>query len=387
MDYTKYTGLVEDYEPKNTRRRVTATKAKPTRGKTVKNSLKIPVKTAAITKRYRMGSAISRARYPIRTVQMSTVSKTKRLQAYRTIKEVISLPVFLISAHACLCPFGEKCFGADIKQTTTLPANTFLINFAQSGDATCLDEEYLNRHIKNVVKYLYVHSQSDIAENPSITKFSFFSGIRRAVGPIEYPNINYTMNETITKPDGTKVLAPRSKNPYGVYELTSKIFNNADTFKARNNTMSIIPQDKDRNDWTLEQIISEVYKKKKITSAIFISGGCLTSCVNPEGKSANVRNKVSRDITRYGELMDIANAEYVNLRETFTAEELAKFKHEGPMNLGAFRLQAFPQPSEYAGMLEEGLMDPTEFSKLPALVHAENKPTLEKFMGKSFSNV
>jgi hypothetical protein len=314
--------------------------------------------------------------HPAPTAKKSTKASALQLASFkRTVKEIRSLSVFLISAHACLCPFESKCFGADIPPTFELPKQTFTLSFSQAGDATCVHDPYVIQKYQILRDYLYLHSQGDInnSANVGTTKFSMFSGMRRAVGPTEYPNINFTLNDA----PGTA----RKDNPYGVYELTSKAFTNALSHETLNNTLSILSEDASRTDWTLQQIIQEVYAKKKISSALFIIGGCLTSCNNPDkAKTEADREKISADLTRHGLLQDIANNEYTNRRHVYTLEEIQSMKQYKNIvpNIPVSYLQSFPQPGEYREMLKAGLMTPVTFKTLPEIVHHENRAQLEK---------
>ena len=282
------------------------------------------------------------------------------------------LPVFFINAHSCLCPSKGKCFERDFKPITDLPKDTFVVSIAQSGDFSCVTEEQFCNNIDNIRRYLYHHSESDIeyANQIGKTSFSILSGLRRAVGPIEYPNINYTLNDWITV-DGSKRLKPRSENEYGVYEMTSMI--GCDL----KNTKSILPQDAKRKDWSLEDIIKEVYKIKKIRSAIFISGGCLTACPTP-------KKAMSNNISKYGRLIDIANAAYTTSIETLIKEELDQLHLIRAQNEGFGRPTTFLGMPEMAKMLKNGLYSPDELSSMRLTIHDDNIKEVEKLMKRPF---
>jgi hypothetical protein len=258
-----------------------------------------------------------------------------------------------------------------------------VISLAQAGEFACPNEKLYWLVRGELRKYLSMHSESDFNYDPLVGKdtFALFSGIRRAVGGkinnsehILYPNINFTINEY-----KNSALVSRDENPYGIYDM-EKI---PASFELKNKN-SVLPQNKARNNWFLEDIINEVYRKLRIRSAIFVLGGCLSTCHNiNKNTPANKRKAIEDSIITTGQLMDIANAYYPTLRETYMKSELAE-NQEAPLNVGTYEMQAFPQVSEFESMLKEGLTDPAHLRELPLGVHSENRPNIEKLMKKKF---
>jgi hypothetical protein len=363
-------------------------KAKPSGTK------RVGVKSNEAIKRSRNARAATR-KLPQGAKWVRKVPRTKGLDkalAEATQVEVMNIPMFLIDAHACLCaPSKDKCFGRPYESVFTLPKDTFLLSFAQSGEGACTTPGTVWSMEDNMRKYLYTHSEGDIGGNDRVgrSRFSFFSGIRRAVGgtnptngyTTEIPNINFTMNESDKNPDGSikkgangkTVLIPRASNPYGVYDANDPTIVDADGYYRPNNTMSLLPQDPDREDWTLKDIIEEVYRIRKIRSAIFVSLGCLSPC----GKAVT-----SDDLTEAGILFDRANAEYVNLRETFTESEMRSLGIEQPYNLGLVKQQAYPNASEVLAGIKAGLHN-RELLEVPRAYHYENRNEIARALRAS----
>jgi hypothetical protein len=363
-------------------------KAKPSGTK------RVGVKSNEALKRSRNERALTRKlKKEVKTIRkLPPVAELNLRRARATIEQVKRIPMFLIDAHSCTCaPSKDKCFRKPYDPVVKLPEDTFFISFAQSGEAACTIPGTVWAKENDLRRYLYTHSEGDVGGNVRVgkTHFSFFSGVRRAVGghnPVNdyttvIPNVNYTMNEFERNPDGSykkghdgkNILVPQEKNPYGVYDASDRRIADASRNYRPNNTLSLLPQDPSRSDWTLKQIIEEVYALKGISSAIFVSLGCLTPC------GADV---TSDDLTEAGALFDRANAEYVNLRETFTAGEMRAYKITPPVDLAVSAQYAFPNVSEVVAGIKAGLHN-REILEVPRAYHFENRNEIAKALRAS----
>jgi hypothetical protein len=287
-----------------------------------------------------------------------SVSKTnieKALQLYFSLKEV---PMYLILGHACICPTSGLCFDETPKNTEfAIPNNTYFVNFAQPGDFYCGSTSKVLKNMENIRSYLSLHSESDIPTTEEVgkTKFSFFSGVQRATSsddqePVLYPNIAFSFN----KDDGN--LDP-TNNDQGVYVLPK--------FGKLNNTMSILPQDANRKNWFLEDIVQEVYEKTGANKGIFLLAGCLSIC--------SLRQKMS-DLNHAAELIHLANVRYTSLRETFTQEEM--IKHIGiealPRDEGTYVPVSTMSPMEIQHMTNLCVTCPRRIMEIPYILHGNN---------------
>jgi len=220
-----------------------------------------------------------------------------------------TFPIYAISAHSCLVtPHYAK--HSSSKHTITVPKDTYIVSFSSPGDYTLSDNETLQticENLSNLRKFMNVHSTSDIKPSKKTKKrtYSLFSNVHRAAPTSLYPNINYTMNN-VDRERPTR----RAYNEYGVYRLDTLEPENAPLLK---NKVSLVPQDIDREDFYLDDIIQEVYEKTGIHNGIFINLGCLTPFRGP------ATSKYMEDMER---IFDEANTMYNTLVPTLTAEEI-----------------------------------------------------------------
>lgn len=279
----------------------------------------------------------------VKVITHSTVSKTRFDLAKKLIQTINRLPVYLISAHACICKKGATCFGERHPFTFEVPRNTFIVSIAQPGETVlgCVDPT-INYHVNDIKQFLYLHSTSDIKVSSDIgkTQYQFFSGLQRASHPSAYPNVLYTFNEF--NEDGT--ILKRNRNPYGVYEITDLMQ------YSRTNITSIIPQDILRENWTLHDIINEVYAKTHRRNGIFISSGCLVGCFTDEPLAS---------LKEAGEIAHIADNEYNTNNETLTAKELLSIGGTLPVNSGVMEPFTRLNPKVLEQMVKSGLYSPT----------------------------
>ncbi len=290
-----------------------------------------------------------------------SVSKTnivKAIQFYNSLKEV---PMYLILGHACICPSTGVCFDETPKRTEfAIPNNTYFVNFSQPGDFYSCSTSMMLKNTENIRSYLSLHSETDIPTTNKVgkTKFSFFSGVQRAASSddqehVLYPNIAFSLNAD----DGKQPILDPTKNDQGVYLLPQ--------FGKVNNTMSILPQDANRKNWFLEDIIQEVYEKTGTNKGIFLLAGCLSIC--------SLRQKMS-DLNRAAELMHLANVRYPSLRETFTQEEM--IQHIGvealPVDVGTYHPVSTMSPMEIQHMTNLCVTCPRRIMEIPSILHDNN---------------
>jgi hypothetical protein len=238
----------------------------------------------------------------------------------RFIEHINRLPIYFINAHSCICTEGHDCFGEIVSPTFTLTKDTYMINMGQPGDSvTDAVDRIVVDHVEDFRRFLYLHGPDDFAPSELVgkTHFSFFAGFQRATGPRTlYPNIAYTFNHTDA--DGKTV--PRIENPYGVYDLSRHLHHS--------NNNSLISQDAARTNWTLEDIIQDVYRVSGRREGIFISGGCLTPCRHPQTPESYAAEK--QTMRTAGVLMHAAEAAYKGSRPVVTAGELVALAMSRP---------------------------------------------------------
>ena len=273
--------------------------------------------------RYRMPKG-----YIAPSVVSHHVTKTPIIKALKFIEYIKTQRVYLISAHACICDTGPLCYERKKthKITFNLPANVFMLSFAQAGDFTSINDIHVAENVDELRNFLYMHGTNDLDYNHTVgnENTSLFEGIRRATGEgTEYPDILYSLNN-----DKGADQLDRSENPYGVYDIT-----NPDTTTVFKNTNSILPQEPGvlgpdgkyigaRKNWSLKDIINEVnaYNTRRglPTGGIFINSGCLSVC----GNSHDTRIKVIRETDT---ALNMAHSLYNTIIPTLTREEVDKY--------------------------------------------------------------
>jgi len=220
-----------------------------------------------------------------------------------------TIPVYAISAHSCLVtPHYAK--QTNSKNSMIVPKDTYIVSFGSPGDYSLTDNETLQticENLSNLRKFMNVHSTSDIKSLKKTRKrtYSLFAHVHRAAPSTTYPNISYTLNN-VDKERPTR----KAYNEYGVYRLDTLEPENALILKNKD---SLIPQDIDREDFYLEDLIQEVYKKTGIHRGIFINLGCLTPFRGPA--TAAYMETLER-------IYEEANTMYNTLVPTLTAEEI-----------------------------------------------------------------
>ena len=277
--------------------------------------------------------------------------------------------MYLIYAHACICPEKGDCYDERKVKQFRIPKDTYLINFVQPGDFFCGDSDDILQHKESLRSFLAVHSESDIQACKKVgkTAFSFFSGLTRATSsqtskePVLYPNINFIMNEHIGGKQDKPLVKPE-KNDNGVYAI-----DDMPTNTVLNNTKSLMKQSKTRQNWFLKDIIHEVYQQTGIQKGIFLLGGCLDVCHE---------DQTSHELDKAAEVIHLANTLYPTLRETFTKEEL----RDCPIDFGTQYPISAVTPLEAKHMAKLGITDPTVYKKLDMLYHPDNVKTFKKII-------
>lgn len=236
---------------------------------------------------------------------------TERDKMSDFMNDVLSTPVYVIAAHSCIMnPMYAKETGA--KPYFKVPKDTLIVSFGAPGDFICTDNETiqtLHTNLKDIRKFMYVHSASDVIERKKKKKeHSLFGEMKRAAAKTPYPNICYDLNN-IDKERPTR----RAYNKYGVYRL--------DTLKKEDipnltNARSVLEHDIDRDAFNLHSIIKDVYEKTGIKKGIFISLGCLSPY---QGKAtAHFMDKAER-------VYEDANTLYNTMMPTLTKEDILKY--------------------------------------------------------------
>jgi len=191
-----------------------------------------------------------------------------------------------------------------------VPKDTYIVSFGSPGDYSLSDNETLQticENLQNLRKFMNVHSTSDILPNKKTRKrtYSLFAHVHRSAPTSEYPNISYTLNN-VDKERPTR----KAYNEYGVYRLDTL---NPAAAPTLTNKDSLVPQDIDREDFYLEDIIQEVYKATGIHKGIFINLGCLTAFRGPS---------TAKYMETLESIYEKANNMYNTIVPTMTAEEI-----------------------------------------------------------------
>ena len=317
----KYQEYAPNYEPPIL---PAAASKKQVRSRSRSKARAKPVKSATKTrKRARSASPLPEGARYVSPVKKGRIDKKAAKAAANDFKDYIeALPIYVISAHACMCP-KASCFGEKYSETFTIPKDTFIVNMTYPGDTFCMiaPEQYLRDNYREVILYMLAHSTSDTNPVKDKGNHSFFGDIRRAgpgtaLLPVKYLNISYTLNEKVKDADGNETLLSRDKNPYGVYRIQDLVSKPENKW---NNTMSVLPQNEKRFNWFLHDIIKEVYKAEKISKAIFISTGCLSEC------GAGPAGLPDETIAEYQRIFDLASVRYNTLFPTLTKDEIIEY--------------------------------------------------------------
>jgi len=247
-----------------------------------------------------------------------THGRLDRDASLKFIQHIHSLPLYFINAHSCIPIDGYAVDGEILTPSLTLTKNTYMITMVQPGEGCSSNVDHLiDEHREDFRRLLYLHGPDDFAPSREVglTRFSLFAGFQRAVGPrTPYPNIAFTLNNLAE--DG-KVLPP-NQNPYGVFDLSR--------VQQRTNENSIIPQDAARRNWTLNDIIHDVYRATGIHQGIFINGGCLTACspsnTPTDSYTPEIIAAIERSMRTAGMMMHTAEAVYKTSTPVLTAGEL-----------------------------------------------------------------
>ena len=227
------------------------------------------------------------------------------------MRDVLTTPVYVIDAHSCILnPYYAK--ENDIQLYFKIPKDTYIVSFGSPGDYICTDNEtvqVLHQHLEDIRKFMYVHSDSDVLDTPNHWKrkreHSLFGSMKRAAETTLYPNISFDLNN-IDKERPTR----RAYNQYGVYRLDTLT-----DVRGLNNTHSLITHDLSRENFTLQDLIQEVYAKTGVHKGIFISLGCLSPY---QGKAT------TKFIEKAEHVYETANILYNTVKPTMTKEEIIK---------------------------------------------------------------
>jgi hypothetical protein len=227
------------------------------------------------------------------------------------MRDVMTTPVYVIDAHSCILnPHYAK--ENEIPLNFKIPKNTTIVSFGSPGDFVCSDNEtiqVLHERLDDIRKFMYVHSDSDVLDTPNHWKRkrerSLFGSMKRAADGTLYPNISFDLNN-IDKDRPTR----RAYNQYGIYRLDTLT-----DARGLNNTRSLVTHDLSRENFTLQDLIQEVYEKTGLHKGIFISLGCLSPYL---GKAT------TKFIEKAEHIYETANILYNTVKPTMTKEEIIK---------------------------------------------------------------
>lgn len=247
-----------------------------------------------------------RFRSAIFGVPYRMAAAAKYIEPLKFIMDIMELPMFIVSGHACLCPLSGPC-KPDASPLFTLPEDTYMMSWVAPEEIFCdiNSEEMIYKNRFQLLQYLYHHSQSDILRGPKV-KHSFFDGLKRAVGGtvdgtrMEYPNARFLFNPSpYVEPE---------QNPFGVYRIDKGT-------PVLNNSASIIKQTTGGTDdqWFLKDIMEECFRKEGVSRGVFILSGCFTRC-NEDTPQSEIRR-----LETHFALLDTY---YNSLKPTLTAKEM-----------------------------------------------------------------
>jgi hypothetical protein len=310
----------------------------------------------------------------------ASVSGFDRAASRRFIAEMARLPVYVIRAHSCIeSPATAK--KRNVPQTIEIPADTYIVTFGSPGDYMCTSNNRLiniKARLADIRKYMYLHSQSDVIPHKSTKPMmSIFSDMKRAAQTREegaekimYPNISYTMNN-IDPERMTRTAA--QENEYGVYRIDNVPIFQIQDFTNKDN--SLVSQSLYRDDWSLSQIIEEVYEKTGMRKGIFISLGCLSACGDSSGAPDFLMDMAY--------LYEEANLLYNTVRPTMTKGDVLQHFGEKALAKDVPTNQPLTRwtPGMYERMVKEGLIDPEEWTEMLENMEEEDWGILYKMAG------
>ena len=303
-----------------------------------------------------------------------------KAESKRFIEEMMRIPVYVIRAHSCV-DSAATAAKKNVPQTIEIPDDTYIVTFGSPGDYMCTSNNRLiniKARLMDIRKYMYTHSQSDViphkAEKPML---SIFSDMKRAAQyregdeKVMYPNISYTMNNI----DPVRMTrAAVQDNDYGVYRIDDIPIFQIEDFTNKDN--SLVSQNINRDDWSLGQIIEEVYEKTGMRKGIFISLGCLSGCGTQGATAPNF-------LMDMASVHEEANALYNTVRPTMTKGEV--IQNFGVKALAKDVPTSQPltrwTPGMYERMVKEGLVDPEEWTEMLENMDEEDWGTLYKMAG------
>jgi hypothetical protein len=323
---------------------------------------------------------MNRVMKTVKFMNKRNAGKTSNLNvsaAASFMKEMSTIPVYIIRAHACIMS-AKKAEKIKAKQIFEVPKDTYIVSFGSPGDYMCLSSNRLinlKARLADIRKYMYLHSPSDVRSKPVKFSTSLFSDMKRIAQyrtgneKVMFPNINYTMNnidrERLTREAETV-------NEYGVYRIDNTSIREIANFTNKD---SIVKQNRDLDDWNLDDIIEEVYQKTGIRTGIFISLGCLSACGDHTG--------APDFLFKMGAVYEEANALYNTVRPTMTkGEVVSRFGEEAlAKDIPTRDRIAKMTPGLYERMVKEGLINPEEWPEALEDVAEEDWDTLYKLAG------
>lgn len=263
------------------------------------------------------------------------------MEALAFIEEAVTLPTFLITGHACICPLYGACSpGYHKPPLFTIPNDVYLLNWVTPGETFVCQLKSTQRDIiksqDELKQYLYHHSVSDIQPGHTATT-SLFSNLRRATGgvdargaPIKYPNVQFDLS-----PD------PKIRSSHTKMGL----------FRIDHGFTSLDPGPAEGGVWSLADLIQRALSQEGVTKGVFFLIGCAEGCVT-------IPEQQLRRLERY---IEDAHNFYTAQRPVLTKEEM------DAKGLSEFILTDIPlsKPVTYISLEEilknENLWDPEGF--------------------------
>jgi hypothetical protein len=97
----------------------------------------------------------------------AAAAAAKYIEPLKFITDIMELPMFIVSGHACLCPLSGPC-EPDASPLFTLPDDTYMMSWVAPEEIFCdiNSEEMIYKNRFHLLQYLYHHSQSDILRGP-----------------------------------------------------------------------------------------------------------------------------------------------------------------------------------------------------------------------------
>jgi len=211
------------------------------------------------------------------------------------------------------------------------------MNFTAGGEYCLFNgvaARRVQRNVSNFRKLLLLHDRDDVDRTGAVGEHPFISSFMRAAPNTVYPNIGCTFKEHA------------GPNELGVFDL--------DTAHTFLNEHSLIKHDElgpygDEN-WYLDDIINETYKRTGTTQGIFIFTGC-TSGFRQAATKANLTGVIEKAISDAQKMIYLAETEYGTKVSAVDKEQLLRISPNlMPINRGTMYPYVQPDPTSMAAL-------------------------------------